>query len=121
MSEINKDAAIIMENILEEFEYHWGEMCKKFETTEMSKCDAKKWNFDFSMDRLKFLMKMDTFIRRKYGNEIDTRLDRIEHRVGVAILKSRSNFREKEKIRLREFYAIFGVLLYHLLKIIGKL
>ena len=108
------------DNRLEEFEDHWGEMCKKFETTEMLKRDAKMWNLDFRMDRLKFLMKMDTFIRKKYGNEIDTRLDWIEHRVGVAILKSRSNFREKEKIRLKDSYGIFGVLLHLLLKIIGK-
>ena len=108
-------------NGLENFEDHWGEMCKKFETTEMLKRDAKMWNLNFRMDRLKFVMKMDTFIRKEYGNEIDTKLDWIEHRVGVAILKSRSNFREKEKIRLKDSYGIFWVLFHLFLRIKGEI
>lgn len=108
-------------NGLENFEDHWGEMCKKFETTEMLKRDAKMWTLNFRMDRLNFLMKMGVFIRNKYGNDINTRLYWIEHKVGVAILKSRSNFREKEKIRLKDSYGIFWVLFYLLLRIKGEI
>ena len=106
---------------LENFEKHWGEMCKEFETAEMSKHDARIWTLDFRMDRFKFSMKMGAFIRNTYGNDIDTRLDWIEHKFSVAILKSRSNFREKEKIRLKDSYGIFWVLFYILFEIKRKI
>lgn len=105
---------------LEDFEKHWNEMCEKFEATEMSKRDAESWDAEFHIDRLKFQMTIPRFFQNKFYNEIYTRLDRVEHKVGVAILKAKANFREKEKIRLKEAYGFLGTLIYLILKITGK-
>jgi len=106
---------------LEDFEKHWNEMCEKFEATEMSKRDAKIWDLECHLDRLKFQMTLPRFYQDKFYNEIYSRLDRVEHRVGVAILKAKANFREKEKIRLKDAYGFLGALIYLILKIIGKI
>ena len=106
---------------LEDFEKHWNEMCEKFENTEMPVQDAEIWNLEVRIDRLKFQMTMPHLFQDKFYNEIYSRLDRVEHKVGVAILKARANFREKEKIRLKDAYGFLGginllVVFHHQLK-----
>ncbi len=101
---------------LEESEKHWNALCKKFETTEMSKDDAEKW-------RLRFQTKKDHLmiqVTRFDIDEFNQRVDRVEDKLEVAILKAKANFREKEKIRLKEAYGFLGALFYLILKIAGK-
>jgi len=106
---------------LEEFEKHWNEMCEKFEATEMPRRDAESWDAKFHIDRLKFQMSIPPSFQDKVYNEVYPRLDRTEHKVGVAILKAKANFREKEKIRLKEAYGFLGALIYFILKITGRI
>ncbi|MFZ2072049.1 MAG: hypothetical protein WAV32_10770 [Halobacteriota archaeon] len=102
---------------LEDFEKRWNELCKKLKATEMSKNDAESL-------RLRFQEEKDTLmihVTRFKLDEFNQRMDRVEDELEVAFLKAKANFREKEKIRLKEAYGLLGVLIHFILKIIGKL
>lgn len=48
-------------------------------------------------------------------------MDRVEDTLEVSILEARANFREKEKIRLKEAYGFLGELISLILKIIKRI
>lgn len=106
---------------LEELETHWNEMCKKIESTEMSRDDARLWYSKFEQSLLLFKTSIPRWITKRYANEIYPRLDMVRDKVDVAILKSKANYREKEKIRLKDSYGFLGGIFYVLFKILRKI
>lgn len=108
----------------EDFENHWNERCEEIKSTEMSLNDAKYCRLTFYDRREKFRASVLLEISStsySLKNEIDSRLDKVEDKVEGAILKARANFREKEKIRLKDAYGFLGALIYFILKITGRI
>lgn len=106
---------------LKNFEIHWDEMCKKYENMKMSRHDAKHCERKFR-DRI-YDFRMTTIpdsIKYKVQDDIEQRLNQVKDKVSVAILKARNNFRENEKIRLKDAYGLLGELLYIILRFINK-
>jgi hypothetical protein len=120
LRDIKQESSIDVLRRLGVFEMHWNEMCEKFETAEMSLNDAKYCRLTFSDRREKFRASVLLEISSTHyslKNEIDSRLDKVEG----AILKAKANFREKEKVRLKDVYGSFGIIIYIFWKIIKKI
>lgn len=90
-----KETSLDVSKELEDFEKHWDEMCKKFETTELSKNDAEGWNNKFELDKLKLKLKIPDYC---CDFDIEQRLARVKHKVDVAILNGQKNFHKSEII-----------------------
>ena len=99
-------------NRLENFEKRWDELCKQLETTEMPRHDAERWDSEFREEKNVYQKN----IPDEFYNEIYPRLDQVGHKVSVAILKARANFRKNEKIRLKDAYGFLGEIIYFILK-----
>ena len=122
LRDIKQESSIDVLRRLGEFEMHWNEMCEKFETAEMSRRDADAWDAEVRIDILKFRLTVSAnYFRDEIYTEIYSRLGRVTHRVGIALLKAKANFREKEKVRLKDVYGSFGIIIYIFWKIMKKL
>ena len=107
-------------NRLENFEKRWDELCKQLETTEMPRHDAERWDSEFREEKNVYQKTIPDSIQNEFYNEIYPRLDQVGHKVSVAILKARANFRKNEKIRLKDAYGSLGEIIYFVLKIIRE-
>ena len=87
--------------LLKDFENHWDRICKKIEATEMSMADVRSWDNKFELDRLKLIRKLPG---HSFTLDADTRINRIKDKIDIAVLKAKANYREKEKIRLKDSY-----------------
>lgn len=99
--------------LLEDFEDHWVKMGKDIETTEMSLDDVRYWEIKFDLDRTHLIQSLPG---RSFTTEVDTRINRIKNKFDIAILKGKANYRENEKIRLKDSYGLLAPLIYIILK-----
>ena len=117
LRDIKQKKSIDVLRRLGEFEMHWNEMCEKFETAEMSKNDAERWRLRFQEWKNMLMIPVTRFEL----DEFNQRVERVEDKLEVALLKAKANFREKEKVRLKDVYGSFGIIIYIFWKIMRKL
>jgi hypothetical protein len=73
---------------------------------------------DFQIEKQSFLMKCGQVVYER--DEIQPRLDRLEKNLDLALLQAKENYREKERIRIKEAYGPISELIFLLWTILGK-
>ena len=103
--------------LLEDFEVHWIENSKEVENTELSKADVKMWGNNFNLGKNRLIQSLNT---NYYTNEVETRINRVKNKFDISVLKAKANYRENERIRLKEAYGLIWPIIYFIYKIFDK-
>ncbi|MFA5295448.1 MAG: hypothetical protein WC382_08040 [Methanoregulaceae archaeon] len=96
---------------LDDFTDHWDDLIDNIETLELTPKDTKLWYLKFKSDRSIFFLTNPVGSDYEY-NEQHTRMRQIENYLDIAINKGKTNYRNNERIRLKEAYGVLSEIIF---------
>ena len=96
---------------LDNFTDHWDQLIEKIETLELTPNDVSKWYATFKAEKSTFLM-YNSYDSGYSDNDKLTRMNEIKHFLEIAITKGKTNYRNNERIRLKETYGALSEIVY---------